>query len=145
MDTMVFGHSVVIYRMHVTYGVGRASRMADLFALQDGWDGKDAKSINYQSVYAFLKFTERFGKVADDLALFLDPDGNLDVNWSYFIDDVKKQRRCGNSRHVQLCFQPDGILLFLDEFRDQEARLVTLDSQELIDVIEKYRTYRLPS
>lgn len=143
MDTLVFGHSVVIYRMQETYGVGRASRMADLFAMQDGWDGKDAKSINYQSVYDFLKFTERFGKVADDLALFLDLDGNLEVNWSYFIDDVKKHRRCGNSRHVQLCFQPDGISLFLDEFREEDARLVTLDSIELSDVIEKYRTHRL--
>lgn len=144
METMTFGSAVVIYRVQEAYGVGRASRMADLFAMQDGWDGKDAKAISNQSVFAFLAFTERFGKVADDLALFLDSDGNLEVNWSYFIDDVKKHRRCGNSRHVQLCFQPDGISVFLDEFREEDARLVTLDSPELSDVIEKYRTHRLP-
>lgn len=145
METMTFGYSVAIYRVQEVYGVGRASRMADLFAMQDGWDGQDAKSISHQSVYAFLQFTERFGKVADDLALFLDADGNLEVNWSYFIDDVKKHRRCGNSRHVQLGFKPEGISLFLDEFREEDARLVSLDSPELIDVIEKYRTHRLPA
>ena len=136
---------LVLATITAVYGIGRASRMKDLYAVEDGWDGSDAKKMNDQSVARFLEFTERFGKVADDIALFLDNDGNLDINWSYFIDDVKKQRRCGNSRHVQLCFKPDGILLFLDEFRDDEAKLVSIDSQELIDVIEKYRTHRLPS
>lgn len=144
MEELVSGSAVVIHRIKEVYGIGRSSRMADLFLLKDGWDGKDAKSLNHPSVGMFLEFTERFGKVADDIAMFLDPDGNLDINWSYFVDDVTKHRRCGNSRHVQLCFQPDGVLLFLDEFRDQEARVVAMDSQELNDVIEKYRTHRLP-
>lgn len=134
----------VIETITAVYGIGRASRMKDLYAVEDGWDGKDAKKMDNESVARFLEFTERFGKVADDIALFLDDDGNLDINWSYFIDDVRKQRRCGNSRHVSLGFKPEGIMLFLDEFRDEDAKLVAMDSQELIDVIEKYRTHRLP-
>lgn len=145
MDCQASGSAVVIHKVQEIYGVGRASRMQDLYAMEDGWDGKDAKRLSDQSIFMFLSFTERFGKVADDIAMFLDPDGNLDINWSYFIDDVKKQGRCRNTRHVQILFCPGGPEVFLDEFRDQEAKPMTLDSPELIAVIEKYRTHRLPS
>ena len=145
MDYQATGSAVVIHRVKEVYGIGRASRMSDLFLMEDGWDGKDAKRLNDPSIFMFMAFTERFGKVADDVAMFLDSDGNLDINWSYFIDDVRKQGRCRNSRHVQILFCPGGPEVFLDEFRDQDAKPMALDSQELADVIEKYRTHRLPS
>lgn len=145
MEYQASGSAVVIHRVKEVYGIGRASRMADLFAMKDGWDGESAKRLNDPSIFQFLAFTERFGKVADDIAMFLDPDGNLDINWSYFITDVKKGGRCGNTRHVAITFYPDGLEVFLDEFRDQEPKMMALDSQELFDVIEKYRTHRLPS
>ena len=135
----------VIETITAIYGIGRTSRIKDLYAVKDGWDGADAKKMSSDSVAMFLEFTERFGKVADDIAMFLDPDGNLDINWSYFIDDVKKQGRCCNTRHVAITFYPDSLEIFLDEFRDQEPKIMALDSQELFDVIEKYRTHRLPS
>lgn len=144
MSYQANGSAVVIHRVNEVYGVGRASRMSDLFMMKDGWDGKDAKRLNDSSIFMFLEFTERFGKVADDIAMFLDPDGNLDINWSYFIEDVRKHGRCRNTRHVQILFCPNGPEVFLDEFRDQEAKQMLLDSQELRDVIEKYRTHRLP-
>lgn len=135
----------VLETITAVYGIGRASRMKDLYAIEDGWDGSDAKKMNEGSLAMFLEFTERFGKVADDIALFLDHDGNLDTNWSYFMDDVRRHGRCRNSRHVHINFCPDGPRVFLDEYRDQEPRLLAMDSQEFMDVIEKYRTHRLPS
>lgn len=134
-----------LQKIKEVYGVDRWSRMTDLVKMEDNWNGSGAKALNTATMQMFMAFTERFGKVADDIALFLDEDGNLVINWSYFIDDPKKQRRGGLTRHVHLCFCPDGPELFLDEYRDQDAKLISIEDPEFIGVIEKYRTHRLPA
>ncbi|MBI6727329.1 hypothetical protein YA0089_27315 [Pseudomonas viridiflava] len=123
------------------YGIGRRSRMLDLIALKDGWDGNNAKALRPEALAQFIAFTECFGKVADDLAMFLSPDGGLLVGWSYWINDPARQRRGGLTRRIDLQFHGDELSYSRYEFNEG---WVTADvaSEAFATLIDQYRSHR---
>lgn len=125
------------------YGIGRRSRLQDLMASADGWDGKDAKKLQPGAIDFFMAFTERFGKLADDLAMFLDYEGSLLVGWSYWINDPARQRRGGLTRRIDLRFSADGVSYSRAEFDDDWIE-TDMASEALIHLIKQYRSYQPP-
>lgn len=127
----------VLDKINEVYGVTRMRRMEDLY--------RGAQAPNPVSVERFLEFTERFGKVADDMAIFLTNDGNLQVNWSTWNHNAHTQRRGYLTKHCRLTFFAEEIEVYRDAGVDQQPWITTLESQELSDVIDLYRTHRLPA
>lgn len=134
-------HEFELNLVESTYGIGRRSRMQDLVALTDGWDGGGAKALRPEALAQFISFTKRFGKVADDLAIFVSPDGGLLVGWSYWINDPARQRRGGLTRRIDLQFHGDELSYSRYEFSEG---WVTTDvtSEAFAMLIDQYRSHR---
>lgn len=73
-------------------------RIERLRQSKDGWDGKDAKALNEDSLTHMVKLFELFQEVPDDLGVFISPFGEAVVNW-----------RRGAGDTVDLVFTPDEI------------------------------------
>ena len=116
------------------YGIGRKNRMQDLMTLH----GSAFPALSLQQ---FMAFTERFGKVADDLAFFLSDEGNLLASWSFWVNDPARQRRGGLTRRVDLEFAPDQIRYFRYSI-DEAWTSLALDSEALKMLVEEHRTHR---
>lgn len=129
--------------INAVYGVTRLRRMEDLIAVEEGWDTQGGKRLNPESLAMFMRFTERFGKVADDLAIFMTNEGNLEVNWSTWNTVAKTQCRGNLTKHCTLTFFANHIDVYRDAHVDNDDWTTTLESPELASVIEEYRTHRL--
>lgn len=116
------------------YGIGRKNRMQDLMMLH----GSAFPALSLQQ---FMAFTERFGKVADDLAFFLSDDGNLLASWSFWVTDPARQRRGGLTRRVDLEFAPDQIRYFRYSI-DEAWTSLAPDSEALKRLVDEHRTHR---
>ncbi|MEG0868350.1 MAG: hypothetical protein RSG77_14985 [Hafnia sp.] len=128
--------------INAVYGIGRQSRMKDLVAFQDNWDGRGAKALLPESMALFMRFIERFGKVADDLSLFLSHEGHLLISWSFWVNDPAIQRRGGLTRRVDIEFTKTNILYFRYGM-DKGDTTVAPDGDEIKALVERYRSHHL--
>jgi hypothetical protein len=123
------------------YGIGRQSRMIDLIEANQGVGVETHKSLHPHSMTQFIRFSELFGKVSDDLAIFLTDDGYLTVGWSNWLNDPSRQRRGGLTRRANLEFTPTTVH-FWHTGLDEGRVACSVDSDYLKQLIELYRTHR---
>lgn len=89
-----------------------ATRLKSLANAEDGWDGRDACSMSFESFGQFRKFLLKTELFADDIGLYLDDDGALILSYT-------------DSNHglVDLTFHAQVIEVCSDEFEKE----LTLD------------------
>lgn len=123
------------------YGADRQSRMIDLIEAHHGCGVETQKSLNPESMRQFIRFSELFGKISNDLAIFLTDDGHLTVGWANWLNDPSRQRRGGLTRRANLEFTPTAVRFWHTGVDDGQGEFL-VDGDGLRHVIDSYRTYR---
>ncbi|AYG47750.1 hypothetical protein DV532_26035 (plasmid) [Pseudomonas sp. Leaf58] len=80
MSQSVIDHQIAILRHQLGDRVG--DRLQRLSAAEAGWDGRDALPMNPQSLESLATLSQTLPLPGQDLAVFLEHNGNLVISWS---------------------------------------------------------------
>ncbi|WP_421505740.1 hypothetical protein [Erwinia rhapontici] len=84
------------------------SRLLSLAQAEDGWDGRDANSMSFESLGQFRRFLIKADLFADDIGLYLDHSGFLILSYT-------------SSKHglVDMTFHSAGVDVCADDFENE--------------------------
>lgn len=90
-----------------------ARRLHSLATVEDGWDGRDAKSMSFESFGQMRRFLYKSDLFADDIGLYLDDEGLLILSYTSQKHGLVDMTFLANK--IILCKDDDELELSLDE------------------------------
>lgn len=90
-----------------------ARRLLSLAKAEDGWDGRDAKSMSFESFGQLRRFLYKSDLFAEDIGLYLDDDGLLILSYTSQKNGLVDMTFLAN--RIILCTDDDELELSLDE------------------------------
>ncbi|MEG6127015.1 hypothetical protein [Enterobacter asburiae] len=88
-------------------------RLQSLAKVEDGWDGRDAKSMSFESFGQLRRFLFKSDLFADDIGLYLDDDGSLILSYTSHSHGLVDMTFLANK--IIFCSDDSEFELSLDE------------------------------